>query len=201
VRSRLLRSIAAAAAVSASVTLCASDARALRRDADSMKQKIDAINRFGLRPSRQGRRTTLSENELNAYLTLELAPMMPAGVIDPSVAIPGPGRVSAHAVVDLDAVRRARPGGSLLDPRALLIGQLPITASGTLRAMNGVGRVELESAAIGGVPIPKVFLQEILSYYSKTPERPSGISLDDPFELPARIREIQIDRGQAIVVQ
>jgi hypothetical protein len=193
--------LAAWLAVSATVTLCAADARAVRRDADSMKQKIDAINKFGLRPSKQGRRTTLTESELNAYLALELAPAMPAGVVEPSVAIVGPGRLAARAVVDLDAVRRARPGGSMLDPRALLMGQLPITASGVLRATNGVGRIEFESAAIGGVPIPKVFLQEILSYYSKTPERPNGVSLDDPFELPAHIREIQVDRGQAIVVQ
>ena len=31
--------------------------------------------------------------------------------------------------------------------------------------------------------------------------KPSGIGLDDPFALPARIREIQVERGQAIIVQ
>jgi hypothetical protein len=51
------------------------------------------------------------------------------------------------------------------------------------------------------VPIPKLVLQEIVSYYSKSETRPAGISLDDEFELPARIREIQVGRGQAIVVQ
>jgi hypothetical protein len=46
-----------------------------------------------------------------------------------------------------------------------------------------------------------MILQEIVSYYSRTAENPSGISLDDPFALPARIREIQVERGQAIIVQ
>jgi hypothetical protein len=35
---------------------------------------------------------------------------------------------------------------------------------------------------------------------SRAPEPPSGTSLDDPFALPARIREIQVERGHAIVV-
>ena len=64
-----------------------------------------------------------------------------------------------------------------------------------------MGRFQLESAAVGGMPIPKLVLQEIVGYYSRTPQNPSGINLDDPFALPARIREIQVQRGQAIVVQ
>jgi len=82
-----------------------------------------------------------------------------------------------------------------------LFGRLPVTAVGTLTTSNGVGRFALESATVGSVPMPKMLLQEIVSYYSRTPEKPAGISLDDPFELPARIREIQVDRGQAIIVQ
>ena len=51
------------------------------------------------------------------------------------------------------------------------------------------------------MPIPKFLLQQIVSYYSRSPARPSGFSLDDPVALPARIREIQVERGQAIVIQ
>jgi hypothetical protein len=70
-----------------------------------------------------------------------------------------------------------------------------------LQASNGRGRFELESASVGVLPIPKLLLQEIVAYYSKSPDNPGGISLDDEFELPARIREIQVGRGQAIIVQ
>jgi hypothetical protein len=82
-----------------------------------------------------------------------------------------------------------------------LTGRLPVTATGVLKTSNGVGRFELESAHVSSIPIPKMLLQEIVSYYSRTPDNPSGISLDDPFALPARIREIQVERGQAIIVQ
>jgi hypothetical protein len=195
---------AAAAAVAltvASAPHADADARASRRDADLMKQKVATINQRGATPARQLRRTTVTENEVNAYLTLEALKDLPAGVLEPSVAILGPGRLSARAVVDLDAVRRQSPPTSLLDPRNLLFGRLPVTATGVLTTANGLARLSLESVAIGGLPMPKVVLQEIVSYYSRTPQMPGGISLDDPFALPANIREIQVDRGQAIVIQ
>jgi hypothetical protein len=89
----------------------------------------------------------------------------------------------------------------LFDLRSYLTGRVPVTATGLLRTANGRARFDLESASIGALPVPKLLLQEIVAYYSKSPSKPAGISLDDEFELPARIREIQVDRGQAIVVQ
>ena len=105
------------------------------------------------------------------------------------------------AVVDLDAVRRAKASQSWFDPTNYLTGRLPVTATGRLQTRNGIGRFELESASVGGVPVPKMLLQEIVGYYSRTEENPGGINLDDPFALPARIREIQVERGHAIIVQ
>ena len=66
-----------------------------------------------------------------------------------------------------------------------LTGRLPVTATGMLTTSNGVGRFELESARVSSIPVPKMLLQGIVSYYSRTPDNPSGISLDDPFALPA----------------
>jgi len=104
-------------------------------------------------------------------------------------------------MVDLDALKKQRPPKSLLDPMNLASGRLPVAASGVLKTADGMGRFELESATLANIPIPKVFLQEIVSYYSRSPERPSGIALDDPFALPAHIREIQVEAGRAVVVQ
>ncbi len=179
------------------------DVRPSKRDATSLKQKVDAITTYGATDTstKQVRRTTVTENEVNSYLVFEAKEQLPTGVVEPSLSALGPGRVSGRAVVDLDAVRKAKNPTSLLDPMNYLFGRLPVTASGTLTTSNGVGRFAFESASAGSVPIPKVLLQEIVSYYSRTPERPTGISLDDPFALPSRIREIQVERGQAIIVQ
>ncbi len=195
----LLLALPALAAMSLGAS--SGDVRQARRDAELMKQKVAAINQFAERPGRQPRRTLVTESEVNAYLAYEAREQLPAGVVDPSVTIVGTGRVSGRATVDLDAVRRQRKATGLLDPMAYLTGRLPITATGVLTTGNGVGRFALESAAVGGVPVPKMLLQEILTYYSRTPEKPGGIALDDPFALPARIREIRVQRGQAVVVQ
>ena len=171
-----------------------------RADALSLQKKIAGINEFSAQPTPQSRRTMVTENEVNAYLTYDVGDQLPSGVVEPGITIVGGGRVSARAVVDLDAVRKQRPRG-LLDPMSYVSGRVPMTATGVLRASNGVGHLELEMAAVGPVPIPKVVLQEIVSYYSRTADKPSGIGLDDPFPLPARIREIQVEAGHAIVVQ
>ena len=177
------------------------DAPYSRRDADALRQKVATINAHGARGTRQMRRTTITETEVNSYLVFDASEQLPTGVVEPSVTILGTGRLSGRAVVDLDAVRKAKATASLFDPTNYLTGRLPVTATGVLTTTNGTGRFQLESATVGGVPIPKLLLQEIVSYYSRTAEKPSGIGLDDPFALPARIREIQVQRGQAIIVQ
>jgi hypothetical protein len=172
-----------------------------KRDADALRQKVATINTHAESGAKGVRRTTITENEVNAYLTFDSKDQLPAGVVEPSVTIVGGGRLSGRAVVDLDAVRKSKASASILDPVNYLTGRLPVTASGTLRTQNGMGQFQLESAAVASVPIPKILLQEIVSYYTKSAEKPSGIGLDDPFALPARIREIQVERGQAIIVQ
>jgi hypothetical protein len=196
-----LVTVAAAAAGAMATAALFGDTPASRRDADLLRQKVATITARAERPARLAGRTTVTEREVNAYLVFDGREQLPAGVVEPSVAILGTGRLAARAVVDLDAVRRAKASPSLLDPTNYLTGRLPVTAAGLLQTREGIGRFQLERATIGGVPVPKMLLQEIVSFYSRTPEKPSGIGLDDPFSLPARIREIQVERGQAIIVQ
>ena len=177
------------------------DVRTSKKDAALLKQKVATITAHGEKAIKEPRKTILTESEVNSYLAFDAKEQLPAGVVEPWVTALGPGRVSGRAVVDLDAVRKSKNPTSLLDPMNYLFGRLPVTATGTLTTSNGVGRFALESASAGSIPIPKMLLQEIISHYSRTRENPSGLSLDDPFALPSRIREIQVDRGQAIIVQ
>jgi len=172
-----------------------------RKDADQMRQKVAAIMQLSERPRREPVKTTVTEPEVNAYLALDARNELPAGVVEPVVSILGTGRVAGRAIVDLDAIRKQKKPTSMLDPASYLTGRLPVEATGVLTTSNGVGRFQLESASVGGVPVPKMVLQEIVSHYSRTAQNPSGINLDDPFPLPSRIREIQVERGHAVVVQ
>jgi hypothetical protein len=108
--------------------------------------------------------------------------------------------VAGRAIVDLDAVRQQKQRG-WMDPLGYLSGKVPVTAAGTLTTSNGTGRFQLESAELSGVNVPKFVLQELLSYYSRTPETPNGIDMDAPFELPAGIKEIRVGVGSATIVQ
>jgi hypothetical protein len=200
-RNALASPIAAAATFGMAAIVLGAGTGPSRADAMSLRQKVTGITQFANIPARQPRRTMVTQNEVNAYLTFDAGEQIPVGIVEPAIGILGGGRVSASAVVDLDTVRRQKSQRSLLDPMNFVTGRVPVTAIGVLRTSAGVGRVEFESAAIGPLPVPKLILQEIVSYYSRTPERPGGLGLDDPFQLPARIREIQVETGRAVVVQ
>lgn len=173
-----------------------------KSDADSLSLKIKAIVAHGELARRPSKLTPVSEREVNAYLRYSMGDTLPPGVTDPNVAILGAGRVSAKAVVDLDAVKRRRQGGGgWFDPLALLSGRVPVAAVGTLQAQQGMARFELESADVSGVPVPKAILQELLNLYARSPEHPDGINLDTPFPLPARILEIRVAEQRAVIVQ
>jgi hypothetical protein len=189
--------------------------RFTKQDADRCQGKITRINAFAnapatanastasataAAPAAKSQTTQLTDAELNSYLRYHLRDQVPVGIVEPTLNALGDGRVSGGATIDLDAVRKSRQRG-WTDPLNYLTGQLPLTASGVLVTQNGKGRFQLESAAISGISIPKSLVQELLSHYSKTAENPAGISLDDPFELPARIKEIRVGRGEAMVVQ
>jgi hypothetical protein len=113
----------------------------------------------------------------------------------------GAGRLTGRAVVDLDVIREKKSSGGLLDPTTYLTGRLPVTAAGILHTRDGSVRFELQSATVGGIPIPKSFLQEIVSHYTRSQDFPNGVNLDQVYELPANIKEIQVGQGNAIVVQ
>ncbi|MEQ1758659.1 MAG: hypothetical protein ABL986_10095 [Vicinamibacterales bacterium] len=171
-----------------------------RQHADAFERKVQQIN-SPKRPGTPARRTPVSEDELNSWFAYRAQPVLPEGITNPQVTITGAGRLTAQATVDLEAVGRRRSTGGWLDPFSLLGGRVPLTATGTLQTRDGVGRFSLESATLGGLPVPKIVLQELLSLYTRSDDKPRGASLDDPFPLPADIRQLEVGRGEAVVVQ
>jgi hypothetical protein len=181
--------------------------RFTKLDADRCQTKLGRITTFANTSSSpkaaarvSAQTTQLTDTEVTSYLRYTIKDQVPPGIVDPTLVAVGDGRVKGNAVIDLDAVRKQKQRG-WADPLNYMTGKMPLSASGLLITQNGVGRFQLESAEISGITIPKSLVQELLSYYSKTPEKPSGISIDDPFELPARIKEIKVGRGEAVVVQ
>ena len=174
-----------------------------KRDADTLEKKLAQVLERGAKPkpaSAKPLRTPISEREVNAYFKFQGKEHLPVGVLNPIVAIVDASRLEARATVDLDAVRKSKER-AWSDPLSWVTGSLEVRAAGKLRALNGKGTFELESASLGGVPIPRTLLQELVTYYSKTPESPNGFNFDQPFNLPHQIRQVELQRGAAVIVQ
>jgi hypothetical protein len=196
-----IRTLSIAGLVSASLA-ASSDQPISRGHADQLERKFLTIAAHGAAGTGEARLTRISEAECNAYLRYRMNGVLPAGVTDPSVRILGNGRVQGSATVDLDALRKeAAESDDWLDPAQLLGGRLPVTATGVLHTSGGVGRLDIESATVAGVPVPQSVLRKVVGYYSRSADNPRGVDLGRAFELPSGIREIRVAQGEAVVVQ
>lgn len=173
-----------------------------KQQADLFSRKVQQIVVQGDRVQQPGtKRTPVTETELNSWFAYSAKPLLPSGVAEPRVTLVGNGKVAGQAIVDLDAIAKRKQSGGTFDVWNLVGGKVPVNVLGTLKTKEGVGSFQLESADVSGLPLPKTFLQELVSYYSRTPSHPQGVKLDDPFELPASIRQIDVSAGQAVIVQ
>lgn len=172
-------------------------------DAVRMEKKVSTIVLRGAQPKPKPPtpiRTGFTDREVNAYFRIKGPEFLPEGVLNPQVAIGDGGKLNARATVDLDAALKTKER-SFFDPLSWLGGKTEVTATGTVRAAEGMGTLQLESATLGGITIPKTLLQTLVSYYTRTPEAPQGFDIDKPFILPAGIRAVETKRGEATVVQ
>lgn len=176
-------------------------ATASRQQADALARKITQITQRGAQPPAAGARTEVSEDEVNSWFAFRAQPYLPEGVSNPNVAMLGDGTMRGAAMVDLEALGKRRSKGGLLDLWSYLGGKVPVAVTGTLRARDGRGQFEVKSAEVAGVPVPKALVQELVSVYASSPDQKKPISLDAAFDLPARIRSIDVGRGQLVVVQ
>jgi hypothetical protein len=176
-------------------------AELVREAGDRLQRKIDAIAQNGASNPGHAMKTTMTESEVNSYLAFNVKDRIPEGLSNPQIHMLDKGQLSGRIVADIDAFNRSRQSGGFLDPLSYISGQVPVTARGTLRASGGKGQFHLASAELMGFPLPKPILQELVSFFTRTRENPAGFNLDEPFNLPAKIREVIINRGEAVVVQ
>lgn len=190
------------AAIVAGVRLAGERQELSKAEADRMGQKLAAIvNAAETRPAdAPPLETVITEREANAYFRHYGQEFLPTGVINPTIAINEGGRVSALAVVNLDLVRTSQQRG-WLDPLAYVSGLLEVRAAGTVVGANRRGVFRYESATLGGVPVPKSVLQELVRHYTTSPDLPGGFDLDQPFELPSGIKSVTSTRGSARITQ
>ncbi len=161
--------------------------------ADRMQQKLEAIVRFGAIPRLETQATVIEEGEVNAYMAYYLTSEIPSGIAPPTLRILGGDRLAASTTLDIDAMNASRPVDNGFDPLRLLSGTLGAKVSGRLVTENGSGRFQLESAELGGIPLPRAVVSQLVARYD--------VNIDDPFDLPSSIRELRIEPGKVTVLQ
>ena len=198
---RSLRSFLVVAGMLALAPAGAQDA--LHKNSASMAAKVARMQEAAAKPrpaKAEPVRTAFTDAEANAYLQVEGPKFLPMGITAPSISMGEGGRVMAQATIDLDVVRLTKQRG-LLDPLAFVTGAVEVVVTGFVVARDGVGMGSLESASVAGIPVPKRVAEELLRFYTRTPERPQGFGLDDSFDLPAQIRSVNVEAGRVTVTQ
>ncbi len=197
-----LRTIAMTGLVALAATIgIAASSPLSPEEGNSLARKIERIQQNAAAEPARSQTTRVSDSEANSYLAFNLKEKIPRGLANPEIRMSGDGRLAGRVHVDIDEFKRGRQTGGIMDPFSYISGQVPLTARGLLRTRDGTGQFHLIAAELHGVPLPKPLVQELVSYFSRTPERPNGFNLDQPFELPAKIRAISVDSGEAVIVQ
>ena len=145
--------------------------------------------------------TTFTQAETNSYLKYNAKELLPTGMTQPEITLIGQGRLSGKAIIDLDVVRQKSSSGGWFDPTSYLTGKLPVMASGRIITGDGKARFEVERAEVSGFPIPRTFLAQMVNFFTRTADNPKGSSIDDTFEMPAKIRRIDVASGKFTVHQ
>ena len=168
---------------------------------DAFAKKIVLVQKISEQKAPKDRPTTFTQAETNSYLKFGAGDLLPTGLMQPEITMIGEGKVSGKAIVDLDVVREKSGSGSWFDPTSYLTGKLPVTAAGRIVTWDNKGKFELEGATINGIPLPKSLLAQMVNFFSRTPDNPRGSSIDDTFELPAKIQRIDVNAGSWVTHQ
>jgi hypothetical protein len=172
-----------------------------REQGDTFARKVDEINQNASAKLVTPKRTAISEPEVNSYLAFNIKDKIPRGLADPHIRLLGNGQLAGRVLVDMDDFKRGRSSGGMLDPLSYISGQVPVTARGVLSTRDGKGQFQLTAAEMNGYPLPKPLVQELVRYFSRTANNPTGFNIDEPFNLPAKIHEITVNPAESVVVQ
>jgi hypothetical protein len=169
--------------------------------ATGFEKKVVLVQKLAGVKAPKPRLTTFTQAETNSYLKYKAGDLIPVGLTQPEITMLGGGRIAGKAIVDLDVVRQKQSSGGWFDPTSYLTGKLLVTARGRVVTWDGKGKVELESAEVSGITIPRSFLNQMVNFFTRTADNPGGSTLDDTFELPTNIRRIDVQPARFIVHQ
>jgi hypothetical protein len=163
--------------------------------ARSAQHKFDHIRENAARAHPDTRPTTLTENEIDSWLSSPRAEL-PQGVKKLQVRGDG-GTIHADALVDFDAITAGRRASNPL--LSMFRGTHQVQADAHAEGGGGEGRIHIDSVSLDGVEIPHIALEYFVEKYVQ-PKHPE-IGIDTTFRLPARIDAALIGSHQLTLIQ
>jgi len=168
---------------------------------ERLKEKVEKVIANGELDPAPAQTTRFSEAELNSILNSEIAAWIPQGIREPQVRLLGNDRFSLRVIVDIDEFKRRRKRQRSSGPLNFFTGKMPALVRGDLISGDGKGQFKLQSTEVNGIPLPPALALELLSMHTKTRRRPEGVDIQKPFDLPAKIRQLQIHPAELVVIQ
>lgn len=166
-----------------------------------LKEKVEQLIANGELDPVPPKTTRLTEAELNTILNGQIADWIPNGLSEPQVRLLGKDRFSLRVIVDIDEFKRRRKRPQSAGPLNFFSGKMPALIRGDLITKDGKGQFKLQSTEVNGIPLPRALALDLLSTYTKTRRRPEGFDIEKPFDLPAKIRQLQINTAEMVVIQ
>lgn len=168
---------------------------------EGLKEKVDQVIANGELDPVPAQSTRFTEAELNSILNSEIAGWIPNGISEPQVRLLGNDRFTLRVIVDIDEFKRRRKRPQSAGPLNFFSGKLAALVRGELISRDGKGEFKLQSTEVNGIPLPPALALELLSTHTKTRRRPEGFDIQKPFDLPAKIRQLQINPTELVVIQ
>ena len=166
-----------------------------------LKEKVEQLIANGELDPVPPKTTRFTEAELNTILNGQIADWIPNGLSEPQVRLLGKDRFSLRVIVDIDEFKRRRKRPQSAGPLNFFSGKMPALMRGDLITKDGTGQFKLQSTEVNGIPLPRALALDLLSTYTKTRRHPEGFDIEKPFDLPAKIRQLQINAAEIFVIQ
>ncbi|MBN2370389.1 MAG: hypothetical protein JXO72_07870 [Vicinamibacteria bacterium] len=171
-----------------------------REDANSLERKLRAIKRHdeGADTSSRLSSVTLTQAEINSYLSSPTAMGMLAGVSDVCLRLES-GRIHLSARVDLTRIHDTFSSLTVSHPAVSLSGPMPVEISGTIDSADGFGAVSLDAIQLGPAIVSSEVAGRFVRLITRSARNPQGIDILSPFRLPFSIRKINLKTGRAVL--
>lgn len=140
-----------------------------------------------------GRQFEILEEDLNAYLAVELKKSEHPAVQDVAVRF-HEGSFTTRLKVDMDKVEvkdQSMTAGLLA---SLMTGVQIIQVEGTLKTNKGTGTYVTRKAWLNDVPVPATLVDSLLSRIGRKNEPPFDPT--EPFKMPYEIKEVIFKSGR-----